>query len=135
MPCRLWRSGVALALVLLSWSLGCLDRATAQRYPSQPITFAVSTTAGASPDIVARLFARHLGEALNQTVVVEHRGGANGQIAVSAVSRAPSDGYTFLVTIAATLTTNPSLYPKTGALSVTGLKPVTKLVDLDLVIS
>jgi tripartite-type tricarboxylate transporter receptor subunit TctC len=72
---------------------------------------------------------------LKQTVVVENRGGANGQIAVGAVSRAPADGYTFLVTTAATLTTNPSLYPKAGALSVTGLKPVTKLVDLDFVIT
>ena len=123
----------AFMLIAAGWA--CLDRAAAQQYPSQPITFVVSTTPGASPDIVARLFAQHLGEALKQTVVVENRGGANGQIAVGAVSRAPADGYTFLVTTAATLTTNPSLYPKAGALAVTGLKPVTKLVDLDFVIT
>lgn len=124
-------AGVAAALVLSA----CGSRATAQQYPSQPITFVVSTTPGASPDIIARLFAQHLGEALKQPVVVENRGGANGQIAVAAVSRAPADGYTFLVTTAATLTTNPSLYPKAGALAVTGLKPVTKLVDLDFVMT
>ena len=135
MSCMLWRSGVAAALTLFSAGMACFDSAAAQPYPSQPITFVVSTTPGASPDIVARLFAHHLGEALKQTVVVENRGGANGQIAVGAVSRAPADGYTFLVTTAATLTTNPSLYPKAGALSVTGLKPVTKLVDLDFVIT
>ena len=135
MSCMFLRSGAAAALMLFSAGMTCFDSAAAQQYPSQPITFVVSTTPGASPDIVARLFAHHLGEALKQTVVVENRGGANGQIAVGAVSRAPADGYTFLVTTAATLTTNPSLYPKAGALSVTGLKPVTKLVDLDFVIT
>ncbi|AMN43409.1 ABC transporter substrate-binding protein [Rhodoplanes sp. Z2-YC6860] len=124
--------GVAVALTLAVCAVPAAD---AQQYPAQPITFVVSTTPGASPDIVARLFAHHLGESLRQTVVVENRGGANGQIAVGAVARAPADGYTFLVTTAATLTTNPSLYPKTGALAVTGLKPVTKLVDLDFVVT
>jgi tripartite-type tricarboxylate transporter receptor subunit TctC len=121
--------------MFLTMTVSAVSPVAAQQYPAQPITFVVSTTPGASPDIVARLFAHHLGDALKQTVVVENRGGANGQIAVGAVSRAPADGYTFLVTTAATLTTNPSLYPKTGALAVTGLKPVTKLADLDFVVT
>jgi tripartite-type tricarboxylate transporter receptor subunit TctC len=107
----------------------------ADAYPTKPITFVVSTTPGASPDIVARLFAEHLSQAVKQPVVVENRGGANGQIAVAAVARAPANGYTFLVTTAATLSTNPSLYPTTGMLAVTGLKAVTKLVNLDFVLT
>jgi len=116
----------------------CLAGTTAvpaQSWPSQPITVVVSTTAGASPDIIARIFAQHLSEAVKQPVIVENRGGANGQIAVGVVARAPADGYTFLVTTAATLSTNPSLYPKNGSIAVTELRPVTKLVDLDFVIS
>lgn len=123
---------VAASIVL---SVTCAPAAHAQQWPSQPITFVVSTTPGASPDIIARLFARRLGEALNQPIVVENKGGANGQIAVAAVARAPADGYTFLVTTAATLTTNPALYPKAGSIVVTELRPVTKLVDLDFVIT
>lgn len=124
-----WTCFGALAL------FGCQSAVLAQEWPSQPITFVVSTTPGASPDIIARLFAQHLGEALKQPIVVENRGGANGQIAVGIVARAPADGYTFLVTTAATLSTNPSLYPKAGSIVVTELRPVTKLVNLDFVIS
>ncbi len=134
MPRRRMHRGLAMLVGLLACLPAC-EPAAAQTYPSQPIRFIVSTTPGASPDIVARLFAQHLGEALKQPVVVENRGGANGQIAVGAVARAPADGYTFLVTTAATLTTNPSLYPQTGSIAVTGLKPVTKLVDLDFVVT
>jgi hypothetical protein len=56
----LFRSSAAAALMLLSTSLARVDVAAAQQYPAQPITFVVSTTPGASPDIVARLFAQHL---------------------------------------------------------------------------
>ena len=134
MASRRMQRGLAAMLGLIA-CLPAGERAAAQAYPSQPIRFVVSTTPGASPDIVARLFAQHLGEALRQPVVVENRGGANGQIAVGAVARAPADGYTFLVTTAATLTTNPALYPKTGLIAVTALKPVTKLADLDFVVT
>jgi len=134
MPSRWVQLRFAVVLGLFLY-FPTIEHAVAQSYPSRPITFIVSTTPGASPDIIARLFAQHLGEALKQPVVVENRGGANGQIAVGAAARAPADGYTFLVTTAATLTTNPSLYPKTGSIAVTELKPVTKLVDLDFVIT
>ena len=72
--------------------------ATAQTYPNRPITLMVSTTAGASPDLIARLFAQQLSDGLKTPVVVENKGGANGQIALQAIANAPPDGYTFLAT-------------------------------------
>ena len=122
-------------LAIICVLIAAASPAAAQDYPSRPLTFIVSTTAGASPDIVARIFAKYLGEALQKAVVVENRGGANGQIAVDDVVRAPADGYTFLVAPSSTLSTNPLLSPKTAAAAITGLKPVSKLVDLDFVIT
>ena len=89
--------------------------AAGQNYPNRPIILMVSTTAGASPDLIARLFAHKLSDGLKTPVVVENKGGANGQIATQAIADAAPDGYTFLATTGATLTINPTLYPQTAA--------------------
>jgi tripartite-type tricarboxylate transporter receptor subunit TctC len=93
----------------------------AQQYPSRLIKFVSSAPPGATPDVVGRLFAQQLAEEMKQPVIVENRAGANGTLAVEAVSKAAADGYTFLVTSAATLSTNPFLCPETGVRSVTGI--------------
>ncbi len=107
---------------------------TAQTYPTRPITLLVSTTPGASPDLIARLFGQHLSDLLKQPVVIENRGGANGQIAVAAALHAAPDGYTFLATTGATLAINPSLYPKNGQ-SVLTLAPITRFADQDFMLA
>jgi tripartite-type tricarboxylate transporter receptor subunit TctC len=109
--------------------------ACAQTYPNRAITLTVSTTPGASPDLIARLFGQQLSEALKQPVVIENKGGANGQIAVAAVAQATPDGYTFLATTGATLTVNPALYPKTGQVAHNRLVPVTRFAHQDFVIT
>ena len=109
--------------------------ATAQTYPNRPITLMVSTTAGASPDLIARLFAQQLSDGLKTPVVVENKGGANGQIALQAIANAPPDGYTFLATTGATLSVNPALYPKTAQLIMTRLAPVTRFAHQDFMIT
>jgi tripartite-type tricarboxylate transporter receptor subunit TctC len=106
----------------------------AQDYPNKPIRFISSTPPGATPDVATRFFAELLSNELKNPVIVENRPGANGLIAVEAAARAAPDGYTFLGTTAATLSTNPFLYPK-GMIVVTGLDPVTKLVNSDFVIA
>jgi tripartite-type tricarboxylate transporter receptor subunit TctC len=95
----------------------------------------VSTTAGASPDLIARLFAHQLSDGLKTPVVVENRGGANGQIAVQAIADSAADGYTFLATTGATLAINPALYPQSARLVFTKLAPVTQLAHADFVIT
>jgi tripartite-type tricarboxylate transporter receptor subunit TctC len=77
---------------------GLTQPAAAQTYPTQTITFQVGFAAGGIADVVARLVGLKLSERLGQTVVVENRGGAGGNLAAKAVSGAAPDGYTILAT-------------------------------------
>jgi tripartite-type tricarboxylate transporter receptor subunit TctC len=94
MPLRnRWRAGVAAALVLMGF-----QQAAAQDYPNRNITVVVAFAAGGFADGIARLIGQRLTERLGQTVVVENRGGAGGNIAAKLVAGAAPDGYTLLVT-------------------------------------
>ncbi len=74
-----------------------LPTATAQDFSVKPITLVVGFPAGGSNDIVARLIAPHLGEALKTSVIIEIKAGASGTIAAGSVVRAAPDGHTLLV--------------------------------------
>ncbi|MCG3185831.1 MAG: hypothetical protein IOMNBAOH_00343 [Rhodocyclaceae bacterium] len=82
----------------------------ADSYPSKPIRIVIPFSPGGATDVVARLVANKLGEALKQSVVVESRPGANGIIGTDAVAKATPDGYTLLATVASAHTLIPSLY-------------------------
>jgi tripartite-type tricarboxylate transporter receptor subunit TctC len=83
--------------------------AQAQTYPAKPITIVVPFAPGSGTDTVTRLVGQHLGAALNQSVVVENKAGANGTIAASFVARAAPDGYTLLMATNSTHSANPGL--------------------------
>ena len=108
---------------------------SAQPYPNKPVKVVVSHAAGSSPDVVARLAANRLGQRLNQTFIIENKVGANGSLAVDAVSRSAPDGYSLLVAGSSIMATNPYLYPRTSAAIVTGLTPLTKLTNLDFLLA
>jgi tripartite-type tricarboxylate transporter receptor subunit TctC len=82
-------------------------------YPSRPIHIVVPYPAGGIVDIVARAVMEQVGRDLKQSIVVEDRPGANGNIGTAAVARSEPDGYTWLVTGPALLV-NPSLYKDAG---------------------
>jgi tripartite-type tricarboxylate transporter receptor subunit TctC len=126
--------GVSIASWLMVLSAFAASAASLG-YPNRLIVMLVSTTAGASPDLIARLFAHQLSDGFKIPVVVENKGGANGQVAVQSIATAPPDGYTFLATTGATLAINPALYPKTEQIVMTELAPVTRLARLDFVIT
>ena len=88
----------------------CLsDGAQAQQWPARQITMVVCFPAGGGTDIAARIINTPLGDALGKPVIVENRGGAGGNIAISAVQRTPPDGHTLLMCSSAYVV-NPSLY-------------------------
>ena len=83
--------------------------AHAQTYPTKPIRMLVAVPPGGPADTLARLVAPKLTEGLGQTVVIDNRPGANGNIAYETAARAAPDGYTFVLA-AAGVAINPSLY-------------------------
>jgi len=86
--------------------------ATAQNYPTRPITIVVPLAAGTGMDSLVRLYADRLQSSLGQPVVVENRPGAALMLAAAAVATAPPDGYTLVVSTSAPMAINQTLYKK-----------------------
>ena len=99
--------------------------ALAQAWPSRPIKLVVPFPPGSSPDIIGRLLAEPLGQALGQTVIVDNKPGAGGNVGTAAVAKAEADGYTFLFTIQGPLVTAPLLSKGLNYDPVKELAPVT----------
>jgi tripartite-type tricarboxylate transporter receptor subunit TctC len=111
------------APLMLSLALASLP-AAAQTYPTKPIRLIVPFAAGGTSDILARAIGVKLGEALGQSVIVESKTGANGNIGADFVAKAQPDGYTLLLTDVSVLTTNPSVYPNMPFDSIKDFAPV-----------
>ncbi len=100
---------VALPALLLC--LPVLASAQPAKYPAKPIRMVVGYAPGGGSDIMGRLIAQQMAEAMGQQVVVENRAGAAQNIAAEFVAKSPADGYTVFLSSAA-LGINVSLYPK-----------------------
>jgi tripartite-type tricarboxylate transporter receptor subunit TctC len=93
-------AAIALVTLLLAPSFTS-EQAEAQAFPSGKITMIVAFAPGGIADTLARLIGQGLGERLHQSIVVENRGGAGGNIAASYVARSNPDGTTLLATTTA----------------------------------
>jgi tripartite-type tricarboxylate transporter receptor subunit TctC len=82
----------------------------ADPWPARPVRMIVPFPAGGATDVVARLLSQKLGEAWGQTVVVENRSGAGGNIGGEAAAHSPADGYTLFMTSGSIVTANPYMY-------------------------
>lgn len=80
------------------------------RWPARPIRVVVGFAAGGTTDVLARIVAQGLGEALGQAVIVDNKPGASGNLAVREVIQAAGDGYTLLIAPTSVETANPSLF-------------------------
>src|SRR5471030_2909225 len=101
-------SNMAALLLLLGGSSIVLTQA----YPAKPIRMLIGFPPGGGTDIIGRIVAQKLGEALGQQIIVDNRGGASGQLAAELVSRAAPDGYTIMMAHIAAISILPSLVAK-----------------------
>jgi tripartite-type tricarboxylate transporter receptor subunit TctC len=107
--------------------------AAAQTWPSRNIRVIVPFPAGGVADIGARLVSQKLAETLGQPAVIENRAGASGTLGVDAVTKAPPDGYTILITTGDFITV-PSLMPATAYDPYKDLIPVTRIAVAPLLL-
>ncbi len=102
--------GKSLVALLL---MGAPALAAAQAYPTKTVRIVAPFAAGSTIDILGRLIAPKLFEALGQPVIVEDRPGAGGMIGLDFVAKSPPDGHTLVIGALGPLAMNPALYPKT----------------------
>ena len=86
-----------------------VTQARAQAFPNKPIRILIPYAPGGTSDILARLMQPHLQAALGQSVIVENRVGANGNIAVDMIAKSAPDGYTVVLTDLGNLTISPAV--------------------------
>ena len=117
-------------------ALGCglgMGAAHAETWPSKPLRLIVGFPAGSSPDLTARALAEPLEKALGQTIIVENKVGAGGNIAAEAVAKA-TDGHTFSVMINGNMTIAKLLNPAVRFDPVKDLQPVSLIGVAPLVL-
>lgn len=121
---------IVLACAAIAWAQQATAQSTGDvRWPERPVRVIVPFPPGGSSDFAARILTNHLQKAIKQTIVIDNRGGAGGNIGSEIVAKAAPDGYTFLITAEGPITISPSLYSKLG------YKPNRELVAITPVIT
>ena len=106
----------------------------AQAYPTQPVKLVVGFPPGTGPDIVTRLVGQKLETSLKQSVVVDNRAGAGGQIATQAVAKSAPDGYTLLIGEVGSISIAPPAFSKLPYDPAKELAVVAELVRSDFLL-
>ncbi len=128
------RRTALLAAAAAASSLFMPGTSFAQAWPSRPIKLIVPFPAGGGTDIVARLLAERLGQALGQSVVVDNRPGAGTAIGAAAVASAAADGHTLLFSGSTTFTVNPAVRRNLGYDPFKQLQPLGLVARAPLVV-
>ena len=102
-----------LAALVLTAAASAIGGTAKAAYPERPIKIIVPFAPGGANDLVARILSVPLGQALGQSVIIENRGGANGNIGIAAAARAEGDGYTLLLS-SNVFDVNPALAAQPG---------------------
>lgn len=120
---------VVLALAAMTASAGA-----AEQFPTRPIRVIVPYAPGGNVDISARIVAPPMGEILGQTVVVDNRPGAGGNLGASLVAKATPDGYTLLVGSSGPLSVNPVIFKSLPYDSLKDFAPISTVQAVPLVV-
>ena len=105
------RLKVLLSAAVCALSLPLTAPVQAQAWPTKPVKMVVPFSPGGSTDVVARMLGQRLSEIWGQTVVIENKAGAGGNIGTDMVAKSPADGYTLLMA-SGSITINPHIYAK-----------------------
>jgi tripartite-type tricarboxylate transporter receptor subunit TctC len=108
---------------------------SAETYPSRPIRWLVGYPAGGGSDILTRIVAEAMSQQLGQSIVVENRAGASGNLAAAALSQADPDGYTLLMADRSTIVLNPVLFKNPGFNPVKDFSPVGLIASFPLILA
>lgn len=119
----MYRIGLAVVFGLALIAQG----AVAQDYPAKPIRIIVPFGPGTATDIVARTVAADIGNRTGQSVVIENKAGAEGQIGAQAAATAPADGYTIFITTQTTQAINAHVYKSLPYDPVKSFTPISGL--------
>ena len=117
---------IALGFAL---ALAAFPAGAAVSYPVRPIRMIVPFPPGGSTDVVARMLAQRMGDALGQVVIVDNRPGAGGNLGSEIAARAEPDGYTLVMGTVATVTINQSLYASLNYDPAKDLVPLTTVAS------
>ena len=124
----------SLALAFSALALFAVD-SHSQSYPSKPLRIVVPFAPGGSTDIVARILADKLAAPLGQSVVVDNRAGAAGNIGAEAVAKAAPDGYTLLMATTGVMAINNALYKNMTYDAAKDLEPVSYTTSITNVLT
>ncbi len=115
----------AATVLAATWALPALAQ---DAWPNKPVRLVVPFAPGGSTDVIARMMAQKLTEVWGQTVVVDNRAGAGGNLGADIVAKSPADGYTLLFGTGS-ITINPQLYKKMPFDTKKDLVPVTNVAS------
>ncbi|HEY2756674.1 MAG TPA: tripartite tricarboxylate transporter substrate binding protein [Pseudolabrys sp.] len=116
----------------LAATLALTGMARADDFPTRPITMVIPFAAGGPTDVLGRIMAKGLGDALGQTVIVENIGGAGGMTGGRRVADSRPDGYTILLGTVGTQAQGQTLYKKPLYNAVTDFTPVALIADVPI---
>jgi tripartite-type tricarboxylate transporter receptor subunit TctC len=126
------RKLLSLAVTALVICLAAVPMALAQTYPNRPVTMIIPFAAGGPTDVLGRLVAQKMGEALGPQVVVENVGGAGGMTGALRVAQAAPDGYTIGLGTVGTHAQNQSLYRRPLYNAATDFTPVGLIAEVPI---
>jgi tripartite-type tricarboxylate transporter receptor subunit TctC len=121
-------SGAAFG-ALLTLTGAHTDSALAQNFPSHPLVMVIPFAAGGPQDVLGRIIAQSMGEALGQTVIIENVGGAGGMTGSVRVAQAPPDGYTMVLGSVGTHAQNQTLFKQPLYDAATDFTPVALVAE------